>query len=258
MLREKLLSWATLFLIVLGSPLLAAPPRDRTQVPDRDRVRDIDRHHDDDCLRAGIFRSPDLLMAGDHFTMVVGVQNLCRHIALVEVDIYLAQEDFRVHIGSGQLVLDGPEAELLYLRPRVPRDMHAGRYSLVMVARARGGSLVLDRTAVFVKNRHRPRPHVRPDHLDFLSDGGSMDSLKGELGSAGPQLLSEEATGSITHLSRIRIKVEQRVGSTTPFLTIDANTVIVDEAGNPTTVNKTDQVTVYYTGKHADKIVVLD
>ena len=253
MLREKLLSWATLFLIVLGSPLLAAPPRDRTQVPDRDRVRDIDRHHDDDCLRAGIFRSPDLLMAGDHFTMVVGVQNLCRHIALVEVDIYLAQKNFRVQIGSGQLALDGPEAELLYLRPRVPRDIHAGRYSLVMVARARGGNLVLDRTAVFVKNRHRP------DHLELQAEGGGLDALEGlegELESAEAVPLSDEATGKVTHLTKDSITVEQEVGPTKKK-TIDATTVVVDRDGNPATVYKGDRVKLEFTGDHADKITVL-
>ncbi len=38
-----------------------------------------------------------------------------------------------------------------------------------------------------------------------------------------PRTLSREATGEVTHLTRTKIKVEQEVGPTTPFLDMDAD-----------------------------------
>jgi hypothetical protein len=247
-MERRLIATIVILLGILATPLYAQRPRDV----------DVDRPHDRDCIRAAIFRNPDVLVAGDHFVMVVGIQNRCRHIALVNVDIYLARDNFRVQIGAGQVLLDGPEAEMLYLRPLVPRRIRSGRYSLVMVARERGGSAELDRTAVFVRHQDRRRPDDRPNHLDSMVDGGTMDGLEGTPAATGPRSFSGEATGKITHLNSTEIKVEQEVGPTTPFLTIDAATLIVDEQGKPTNVNSTDLVTVYYTDTHADKIVVLD
>jgi hypothetical protein len=232
---------------ILATPLYAQRSRDRQA--DRPQDRDIDRRHDDGCLRAGILRNPDVLVVGERFKMVVGVQNLCRHIALVNVDIYLANDRFRVQIGSGQVVLDGPEAEMLYFRPVVPRRIRAGRYSLVMVASERGGSVEFDRTAVLVENRHRP------DHLELQADGGPLNDLATDLGAAEPVPFSGDCGGVVTHLTEDSITVEQTVGPTMDF-EIDAATVVVDRDGNPATVYKDDRVTVEYTGDHADKIII--
>ena len=251
-MERRLIATIVILLGILATPLYAQ------RLAQRPRDVDVDRPHDRDCIRAAIFRNPDVLVAGDHFVMVVGIQNRCRHIALVNVDIYLARDNFRVQIGAGQVLLDGPEAEMLYLRPLVPRCIRSGRYSLVMVARERGGSAELDRTAVFVRHQDRRRPHDRPNHLDSMVDGGSMDGLEGTPAATGPRSFSGKATGRITHLNSTEIKVEQEVGPTTPFLTIDAATLIVDEQNNPTNVNSTDLVTVHFTGTHADTIVVLD
>ncbi len=77
-------------------------------------------------------------------------------------------------------------------------------------------------------------------------NGGTMDGLEGKSGATGPRPFSDEATGKITHLNSTEIKVEQHVGPTTPFLTIDAATLTVDEQGKPTNVNSTDLVTVNF------------
>ncbi len=241
-------------MILLG---LFAAPVYAQRITERPRDLDNDRPHEDGCIRAGILRNPDVLMAGDHFVMVVGLQNRCRHIALVNVDIYLARDDFRVQIGSGQVALDGPEGEMLYLRPMVPRHIRSGRYSLVMVARERGGSIELDRTGVHVRNPHRLRPYDdRPEHLESGSDNGPVDGLENDLGAVRPQMLGGDATGTVTHLSTKGITVEQKVGPTVS-LDIDAATVVEDRHGNPAKVYKGDRVHVEFTGDHADKIIVL-
>ena len=69
--------------------------------------------------------------------------------------------------------------------------------------------------------------------------------------------VSGDATGKVTHLTKTKIKVQQEVGPTTPFLDIDAATVVVDRQGNPATVYKGDRVKVEFTGNHADKITIL-
>ena len=241
-------------MILLG---LFAAPVYAQRITERPRDLDNDRPHEDGCIRAGILRNPDVLMAGDHFVMVVGLQNRCRHIALVNVDIYLARDDFRVQIGSGQVALDGPEGEMLYLRPMVPRHIRSGRYSLVMVARERGGSIELDRTGVHVRNPHRLRPYDdRPEHLESGSDNGPVDGLENDLGAVRPQMLGGDATGTVAHLSTKGITVEQKVGPTVS-LDIDAATVVEDRHGNPAKVYKGDRVHVEFTGDHADKIIVL-
>ena len=81
--------------------------------------------------------------------------------------------------------------------------------------------------------------------------------LESDLRTARPQPLSGEATGKVTHLTKTKIKVQQEVGPTTPFLDIDAATVVVDRQGNPATVYKGDRVKVEFTGNHADRITVL-
>ncbi|MFP6752417.1 MAG: hypothetical protein VB855_12115 [Pirellulaceae bacterium] len=212
-----------MFLGILATPLFA-------QTSARPQVRP----HDDDCLRAAIVRNPEVLVAGDHFVMAVGLQNGCRHIAQVHVDIYLAQDDFRVQIGSGYVELDGPRPEFLYLRPLVPRHLESGRYSLVMVADPRGGEMVLDRTGVFVRNGNVDP--VRPDDIR-------------------PDPIGGEITGKVSRMGGNLIQVITQDGRS-KTLVIDRRTVIENEYGRPSRLHVGDWVHVEFTGRHADVITV--
>ena len=212
-----------MFLGILATPLFA-------QTSARPQVRP----HDDDCLRAAIVRNPEVLVAGDHFVMAVGLQNGCRHIAQVHVDIYLAQDDFRVQIGSGYVELDGPRPEFLYLRPLVPRHLESGRYSLVMVADPRGGEMVLDRTGVFVRNGNVDP--VRPDDIR-------------------PDPIGGEITGKVSRMGGNLIQVITQDGRS-KTLVIDRRTVIENEHGRPSRLHVGDWVHVEFTGRHADVITV--
>jgi hypothetical protein len=212
-----------MFLGILATPLFA-----------QTSVRPQVRPHDDDCLRAAIVRNPEVLVAGDHFVMAVGLQNGCRHIAHVHVDIYLAQDDFRVQIGSGYVELDGPRPEFLYLRPLVPRHLESGRYSLVMVADPRGGEMVLDRTGVFVRNGNVDP--VRPDDIR-------------------PDPIGGEITGTVSRMGGNLIQVITQDGRS-KTLVIDRRTVIENEYGRPSRLHVGDWVHVEFTGRHADVITV--
>ncbi len=212
-----------MFLGILATPLFA-------QTSARPQVRP----HDDDCLRAAIVRNPEVLVAGDHFVMAVGLQNGCRHIAQVHVDIYLAQDDFRVQIGSGYVELDGPRPEFLYLRPLVPRHLESGRYSLVMVADPRGGEMVLDRTGVFVRNGNVDP--VRPDDIR-------------------PDPIGGEISGKVSRMGGNLIQVITQDGRS-KTLVIDRRTVIENEYGRPSRLHVGDWVHVEFTGRHADVITV--
>jgi len=213
-----------MFLGILATPLFA-------QTSARPQVRP----HDDDCLRAAIVRNPEVLVAGDHFVMAVGLQNGCRHIAQVHVDIYLAQDDFRIQIGSGYVELDGPRPEFLYLRPLVPRHLESGRYSLVMVADPRGGEMVLDRTGVVVRNGH--------------VDSDRPDDIR-------PDPITGEMTGKVSRMGGNLIQVITRDGRS-KTLTLDRRTVIENEYGRPSRLHVGDWVHVEFTGRHADVITVL-
>ena len=212
-----------MFLGILATPLFA-------QTSARPQVRP----HDDDCLRAAIVRNPDVLIAGERFVMAVGLQNGCRHIAQVHVDIYLAQDDFRVQIGSGYVELDGPRPEFLYLRPLVPRHLESGRYSLVMVADPRGGEMVLDRTGVFVRNGNVDP--VRPDDIR-------------------PDPIGGEISGKVSRMGGNLIQVITQDGRS-KTLVIDRRTVIENEYGRPSRLHVGDWVHVEFTGRHADVITV--
>ena len=108
-MERRVFTIIAMFLGIMATPLLAQTSAQRPQVRPTDRP-------DDHCLRAAIVRNPEMLIAGERFVMAVGLQNGCRHIAQVHVDIYLAQEDFRVQIGTGYVELDGPRVEFMHLR----------------------------------------------------------------------------------------------------------------------------------------------
>ena len=226
-MERRVFTIIALFLGIMATPLLAQTSAQRPQVrPDRP---------DDDCLRAAIVRNPDVLIAGERFVMAVGLQNGCRHIAQVHVDIYLAQEDFRVQIGTGYVELDGPRVEFMHLRPLVPRHLESGRYSLVMVADPRGGELVFDRTGVVVRNGHIDP--VRPDDIR-------------------PDPISGEITGKVSRKGGNKIQVVTQDGRF-KTLTIDRRTIIENESGRPSRLHVGDWVHVEFTGNHADVITVL-
>ena len=224
-MRRRVIATVVLLLGIVATPLFAQTSAVRPQV----------RPHDDDCLRAAIVRNPDVLSAGERFVMAVGLQNGCRHIAQVHVDIYLAQEGFRVQIGAGYIELDGPRPEFLRFRPLVPRHLESGRYSLVMVADPRGGELVFDRTAVFVRNGHVDP--TRPDDI-------RPDPIPGEI------------TGKVSRMGGDLIQVITRDGRA-KTLVVDRRTVIENECGRPSRLHVGDWVHVMFTGRHADVITVL-
>ncbi len=227
-MERRVFTIIALFLGIMATPLLAQTSAQRPQVRPTDRP-------DDDCLRAAIVRNPDVLIAGERFVMAVGLQNGCRHIAQVHVDIYLAQEDFRVQIGTGYVELDGPRVEFMHLRPLVPRHLESGRYSLVMVADPRGGELVFDRTGVVVRNGHIDP--VRPDDIR-------------------PDPISGEITGKVSRKGGNKIQVVTQDGRF-KTLTIDRRTIIENEYGRPSRLHVRDWVHVEFTGNHADVITVL-
>ncbi len=227
-MERRVFTIIALFLGIMATPLLAQTSAQRPQVRPTDRP-------DDDCLRAAIVRNPDVLIAGERFVMAVGLQNGCRHIAQVHVDIYLAQEDFRVQIGTGYVELDGPRVEFMHLRPLVPRHLESGRYSLVMVADPRGGELVFDRTGVVVRNGHIDP--VRPDDIR-------------------PDPISGEITGKVSRKGGNKIQVVTQDGRF-KTLTIDRRTIIENEYGRPSRLHVGDWVHVEFTGNHADVITVL-
>ena len=203
-MERRVFTIIAMFLGIMATPLLAQTSAQRPQVRPTDRP-------DDDCLRAAIVRNPDVLIAGERFVMAVGLQNGCRHIAQVHVDIYLAQEDFRVQIGTGYVELDGPRVEFMHLRPLVPRHLESGRYSLVMVADPRGGELVFDRTGVIVRNGH-----IDPDRPDDIR----------------PDPISGEITGKVSRKGDNKIQVVTQDGRF-KTLTIDRRTIIENECGRP-------------------------
>ena len=223
-MERRVFTIIAMFLGIMATPLLAQTSAQRPQV-----------RPDDDCLRAAIVRNPDVLIAGERFVMAVGLQNGCRHIAQVHVDIYLAQEDFRVQIGTGYVELDGPRVEFMHLRPLVPRHLEAGRYSLVMVADPRGGELVFDRTGVIVRNGH-----IDPDRPDDIR----------------PDPISGEITGKVSRKGDNKIQVVTQDGRF-KTLTIDRRTTIENEYGRPSPLHVGDWVHVEFTGNHADVITVL-
>ena len=223
---------------ILASPLYA----------DRLTVRPSDLPPEDDCLRAAIVRNPDVLLAGDHFAMAVGLQNGCRHVARVSVDIYLAKENFRVQIGSAYVELEGPQVEIISLRPMVPRRIRAGRYSLVMVSETRAGEIDFDRSSVFVRNGTVDPVRDRPDHI--------IGDLENDLEPVRPVPLAEEITGKVSRMADGKIRIVSREGWT-KTLSIDQRTIIQDENGRPTRVYEGDWVHVEFTGRHADLITVL-
>ena len=227
-MERRVFTIIAMFLGIMATPLLAQTSAQRPQVRPTDRP-------DDDCLRAAIVRNPDVLIAGERFVMAVGLQNGCRHIAQVHVDIYLAQEDFRVQIGTGYVELDGPRVEFMHLRPLVPRHLESGRYSLVMVADPRGGELVFDRTGVIVRNGH-----IDPDRPDDIR----------------PDPISGEITGKVSRKGGNKIQVVTRDGRF-KTLTIDRRTIIENECGRPSRLHVGDWVHVEFTGNHADVITVL-
>ena len=106
-MERRVFTIIVMFLGIMATPLLAQTSALRPQIRPTDRP--------DDCLRAAIVRNPDVLSAGERFVMTVGLQNGCRHIAQVHVDIYLAQEGFRVQIGAGYVELNGPRPEFMNL-----------------------------------------------------------------------------------------------------------------------------------------------
>ena len=218
-MKRRVFPIIVMFLGILATPLFA-------QTSARPQVRP----HDDDCLRAAIVRNPEVLVAGDHFVMAVGLQNGCRHIAQVHVDIYLAQDDFRVQIGSGYVELDGPRPEFLYLRPLVPRHLESGRYSLVMVADPRGGEMVLDRTGVFVRNGNVDP--VRPDDIRPDPIGGEITGKVSRMGGNLNQVITQDGRSKT--------------------LVIDRRTVIENEYGRPSRLHVGDWGHVEVTGRHAD------
>ena len=227
-MERRVFTIIAMFLGIMATPLLAQTSAQRPQVRPTDRP-------DDDCLRAAIVRNPDVLIAGERFVMAVGLQNGCRHIAQVHVDIYLAQEDFRVQIGTGYVELDGPRVEFMHLRPLVPRHLESGRYSLVMVADPRGEELVFDRTGVIVRNGH-----IDPDRPDDIR----------------PDPISGEITGKVSRKGGNKIQVVTRDGRF-KTLTIDRRTTIENEHGRPSRLHVGDWVHVEFTGNHADVITVL-
>ncbi len=227
-MERRVFTIIAMFLGIMATPLLAQTSAQRPQVRPTDRP-------DDDCLRAAIVRNPDVLLAGERFVMAVGLQNGCRHIAQVHVDIYLAQEDFRVQIGTGYVELDGPRVEFMHLRPLVPRHLESGRYSLVMVADPRGGELVFDRTGVIVRNGH-----IDPDRPDDIR----------------PDPISGEITGKVSRKGGNKIQVVTQDGRF-KTLTIDRRTIIENEYGRPSRLHVGDWVHVEFTGNHADVITVL-
>ena len=227
-MERRVFTIIAMFLGIMATPLFAQTSAQRPQVRPTDRP-------DDHCLRAAIVRNPDVLDAGERFVMAVGLQNGCRHIAQVHVDIYLAQEDFRVQIGAGYVELASREVEFMHLRPLVPRHLESGRYSLVMVADPRGGELVFDRTVVFVQNGHVDP--VRPDDIR-------------------PDPISGEITGKVSRKGGNKIQVVTQDGRF-KTLTIDRRTIIENECGRPSRLHVGDWVHVEFTGNHADVITVL-
>lgn len=226
-MERRVFTIIVMFLGIMATPLLAQTSALRPQIRPTDRP--------DDCLRAAIVRNPDVLCVGERFVMTVGLQNGCRHVAQVHVDIYLAQEGFRVQIGAGYVELNGPRPEFMNLRPLVPRHLESGRYSLVMVADPRGGELVFDRTAVFVRNGHLEP--VRPDDIRPNPIGGEM-------------------TGKVSRMGGDLIQVTTQDGRS-KTLVIDRRTVIQNECGRPSRLHVGDWVHVAFTGRHADVITVL-
>ena len=227
-MERRVFTIIAMFLGIMATPLFAQTSAQRPQVRPTDRP-------DDHCLRAAIVRNPDVLDAGERFVMAVGLQNGCRHIAQVHVDIYLAQDGFRVQIGAGYVELASREVEFMYLRPLVPRHLESGRYSLVMVADPRGGELVFDRTAVFVRNGHLDP--VRPDDIR-------------------PDPISGEITGKVSRKGGNKFQVVTQDGRF-KTLTIDRRTIIENECGRPSRLHVGDWVHVEFTGNHADVITVL-
>ena len=227
-MERRVFTIIAMFLGIMATPLFAQTSAQRPQVRPTDRP-------DDHCLRAAIVRNPDVLSAGERFVMTVGLQNGCRHIAQVHVDIYLAQDGFRVQIGAGYVELASREVEFMYLRPLVPRHLESGRYSLVMVADPRGGELVFDRTAVFVRNGHLDP--VRPDDIR-------------------PDPISGEITGKVSRKGGNKFQVVTQDGRF-KTLTIDRRTIIENECGRPSRLHVGDWVHVEFTGNHADVITVL-